>query len=164
MTALSNNESQHSRMCEQPRRRAAAEIKLLRLELRPQGHTPCEDIGSEWSPAQPIENLSPDKAAHALGVEIWAIQSQVRKRYRTLQLRYPPEQFLDRHVEWRPSAELLGKSRYRLNWFWQSGLIPSFFSNESPEKSPLWNRETVEPSISAQLSLVRFLSHSSCCE
>lgn len=140
-----------------PRRRATSDIKLLRLELLPRGVSPCDDIGFEWSPAQPTESLSPRKAAESLGVEEWALSSQVKKRYRALQMRYPPEQFMERHVEWRPSAELLGNPRARLNWYWQSGLIPEFHTARMPEDSPSWNVRTLEPALDP-LSALRRLS------
>lgn len=139
----------------EPRRRAASEIKLLRLELLPRGKTPCDGIGFEWSAAQPTENLSPAKAGASLNVEIWALSSDIRKRYRTLQQRYPPEQFMERHVDWRPSAELLGNPTARLNWYWQSGLIPTFESQLAPERAPLWNRTSVEPALDALTILER---------
>lgn len=63
----------------EPRRKAAVDIKLLRLELFPRGRTPCEEISHEWSPAQPTENLSPEAAAALLRIEIWAPQSVVRE-------------------------------------------------------------------------------------
>ncbi|MCA2960794.1 MAG: hypothetical protein IOD12_11110 [Silvanigrellales bacterium] len=138
-----------------PRRRAASEIKLLRLELLPRGVSPCEMIGMEWSAAQPTESLSPAKAAASLGVHEWALPSQVKKRYRTLQLRYPPEQFLERHVEWRPSAELLSSPRARLNWYWQSGLIPEFQADLAQSQSPLWNVDSIEPPLTSLEALRR---------
>jgi len=126
----------------EPRRSFAVDIKLLRLELVPRGRTPCEQISHEWSPAQPTENLSPDAAAALLRVDIWAPQSVVRERYKKLQLRYPPEQFPERHVQLRPAFELLSEPVVRLNWFWQSGLIPNMTSTLQPTDSPLWNRDT----------------------
>lgn len=140
-----------------PRRRAASEIKLLRLELLPRGRSPCEDIGFEWSSAQPTENLSPEKAARALGVEEWAPQTVVRKRYRTLQLRYPPEQFTEKHIELRPSADLLGHAKMRLNWYWQSGLIPTFWSQVPASEKTLWDESSVEKEISPGQALRRFI-------
>lgn len=107
-----------------PRRSATSDIKLLRLSLIPKVNSICEEISHEWTHAQPAETLSPAKAAVALGVEVWASQSVVKKRYKTLQLRYPPDQFVDQHIEWRPSAELLGTPKVRLNWYWQSGFVP----------------------------------------
>jgi hypothetical protein len=139
----------------EPRRRAASDIKLLRVELIPHGVSPCEDIGFEWSPAQPTETLSPERAAASLGVEEWAPANAVKKRYRTLQLRYPPEQFTERHVEWRPSAELLGSPRARLNWYWQSGLVPEFHTSFSPEQSSIWNVATREGALSPAIALAR---------
>lgn len=138
-----------------PRRRAASEIKLLRLELIPKGKTPCEEIGSEWSSAQPAENLSPSKAALSLGIEVWAPQSVVKKRYKTLQLRYPPDQFVEKHIEWRPSAELLGNPRSRLNWFWQSGFVPLPESHLTFKNGSLWDKENAELAIDSRLSLQR---------
>lgn len=108
----------------EPRRRASVDIKLLRLELIPRGKTPCETISHEWSSAQPTENLSPEMAAASLKVDVWAAQSVVRDRYRKLQKRYPPEQFSDKHLHLRPAFELLSEPVVRLNWYWQSGLIP----------------------------------------
>jgi hypothetical protein len=108
----------------EPRRRASVDIKLLRLELLPRGKTPCETISHEWSPAQPTENLSPELAAASLKIDVWSAQSTVRERYRKLQLRYPPEQFTEMHLLLRPSFELLSDPVARLNWYWQSGLIP----------------------------------------
>jgi hypothetical protein len=140
-----------------PRRRASSDIKLLRLDLLPRGESPCEGIGVEWSPAQPTENLSPDKAAAALGIEIWAPQSVVRKRYRSLQLRYPPDQFGERHIDWRPSAELLGNPTARLNWYWQSGLVPNIASHLPAHSQPLWDQAAVEPPITASLAIARCL-------
>ena len=107
-----------------PRRCAASEIKLLRLDLFSHSKSICEDIGNEWNHAQPAETLSPARASEFLGVDVWAVQSVVKKRYKTLQLRYPPEQFSEKHLDWRPSYELLSSPRKRLNWFWQSGFIP----------------------------------------
>lgn len=107
-----------------PRRSATSDIKLLRLALMPRANSICEEISHEWTHAQPAETLSPAKAAAALGVEVWAPQSVIKKRYKTLQLRYPPDQFVEQHVEWRPSAELLGNPKVRLNWYWQSGFVP----------------------------------------
>ncbi|APJ03171.1 hypothetical protein [Silvanigrella aquatica] len=138
-----------------PRRRAASEIKLLRLELIPKGKTPCEEIGSEWSSAQPAENLSPSKAASCLGIEIWSPQSVVKKRYKTLQLRYPPDQFVEKHIEWRPSAELLGNPRLRLNWFWQSGFVPLAESSLDYKEGSIWDKENAEPGICSRLALKR---------
>jgi hypothetical protein len=137
----------------EPRRRAAVDIKLLRLELLPRGKTPCETISHEWSPAQPTENLSPDKAADALKVEVWAAQSVVKERYRKLQMRYPPEQFAEKHTFLRPAAELLSDPVLRLNWYWQSGLIPVMWSERSSVESPLWNRETCRGSVTARSAL-----------
>ncbi|MES2615247.1 MAG: hypothetical protein V4591_07525 [Bdellovibrionota bacterium] len=107
-----------------PRRCAASEIKLLRLDLFANSKSACEDIGCEWNHAQPAETLSPARAAALLEVEIWARQSVVKKRYKTLQLRYPPEQFSHKHTDLRPAYELLSNPRRRLNWFWQSGFVP----------------------------------------
>ncbi len=153
-----------------PRRRASGEIKLLRLELVVRGQTPCDGIGVEWSLAQPTENLSPESAAAALGVEIWCTQSGVKNRYRTLQLRYPPEQFSERHLEWRPAAELLSSPRARLNWYWQSGLIPHPSSKipgtgtgtdavgaaEGLAMGVLWDSRAVEPILDSQTAIQRF--------
>jgi hypothetical protein len=139
-----------------PRRRASSEIKLLRLELLSHGHSPCEGIGVEWNAAQPTENLSPESAAATLGVEIWAPQSVVKQRYRTLQFRYPPEQFSERHLEWRPAADLLGSPRARLNWYWQSGLIPNPVSAAKASEHAIWDEESAEIAISAELAMKRF--------
>jgi hypothetical protein len=144
----------------QPRRRASSDIKLLRLELLPKGETPSEYIGVDWSPAQPTENLSPDKAALALGVEVWAPQSVVKKRYRMLQLRYPPEQFSQRHLDWRPASELLSSPRARLNWYWQSGLIPNPWSATPHAAELLWDGESAEPPITAAVAMERVLANS----
>lgn len=140
-----------------PRRRAASEIKLLRLELIPKGKTPCEEIGSEWSSAQPAENLSPSKAATSLGLEIWSPQSVVKKRYKTLQLRYPPDQFGEKHIEWRPSAELIGNPRSRLNWFWQSGFVPLPESTNEFKEGSIWDKNNAEPMIQSVIALKRIL-------
>ncbi|NBX18992.1 MAG: hypothetical protein EBR09_16715 [Proteobacteria bacterium] len=148
----------------EPRRRAAVDIKLLRLELLPRGKTPCETISHEWSPAQPTENLSPDAAADALKVEVWAPQSVVKERYRKLQMRYPPEQFPEKHTLLRPAAELLSDPVLRLNWYWQSGLIPVMWSDRTASESPLWNSETCKGSVtpdSAFLSLYHALKNES---
>jgi hypothetical protein len=138
----------------EPRRRAAVDIRLLRLELLPRGKTPCESISHEWSPAQPTENLSPDAAAEALKVEVWAPQSVVKERYRKLQMRYPPEQFPDKHTVLRPAAELLSDPVLRLNWYWQSGLIPVMWSERSASESPLWNKDTSRGSVTARSALL----------
>jgi hypothetical protein len=140
-----------------PRRRAASDIKLLRLELVSRGVTPCDDIGFEWSPAQPTESLSPEKAAKALSIEIWAPQSVVKKRYRTLQLRYPPEQFLEKHIDIRPSSELLGNPRMRLNWYWQSGLIPSIWTQIPESPSTLWDLSSAEEPLTAKVALTHLI-------
>ncbi|MEN9810687.1 MAG: hypothetical protein RLZZ488_2254 [Pseudomonadota bacterium] len=148
----------------EPRRRAAVDIKLLRLELLPRGRTPCETISHEWSPAQPTENLSPDHAAAALKVEVWAPQSIVRERYRKLQMRYPPEQFPEKHSILRPAAELLGDPVVRLNWYWQSGLIPVMWSEQTESESPLWNVESCRGAVTPMLalqSLVESFAHQS---
>jgi len=139
----------------QPRRRASSDIKLLRLELITKGQSPAEYIGVDWSPAQPTENLSPDKAALALGVEVWAPQSVVKNRYRMLQFRYPPEQFSQRHLDWRPASELLSSPRARLNWYWQSGLIPNPWSATSHAPNSLWDADSAEPPITAALAMKR---------
>lgn len=141
-----------------PRRRAASEIKLLRLELIPKGKSPCEEIGNEWSSAQPAENLSPSKAALSLGIEIWAAPSTVKKRYKTLQLRYPPDQFVDKHIEWRPSADLLGNPRSRLNWFWQSGFVPLPESTKNYAEGSMWDKENAEPILDSAFALKRILT------
>jgi hypothetical protein len=156
MTSLLNTENHW-----QPRRRASSEIKLLRLELLVRGNSPTSGIGVEWSAAQPTENLSPESASEALGVEIWAPQSVVKKRYRTLQLRYPPEQFSERHMEWRPAAELLASPRARLNWYWQSGLVPNPHSCVPHSESVLWDAESSEEIVSAKLAVERFFSSQS---
>jgi hypothetical protein len=106
------------------RRFALVDIKLLRLSLVQKEESPCLGLSVEWIPAQPSENLSPFVAAQHLGVHPWSLVSTVKQRYRKLQLRYPPEQFSDRHTDWRPSAELLSAPLARLNWYWQSGLVP----------------------------------------
>lgn len=137
----------------EPRRRAAVDIKLLRLELLPRGRTPCETISHEWSPAQPTENLTPDDAAAALKVEVWATQSMVKERYRKLQMRYPPEQFPERHTTLRPAAELLSDPVVRLNWYWQSGLIPVMWSERSADESPLWNVDSCRGAVTPQSAL-----------
>lgn len=126
----------------EPRRRAAVDIKLLRLELIPRGRTPCERISHEWSPAQPTENLTPDAAAAELKVEVWAPQSMVKERYRKLQLRYPPEQFPAKHTSLRPAFELLSDPVVRLNWFWQSGLIPLMLSTSNADNEQSLNNST----------------------
>jgi hypothetical protein len=137
----------------EPRRRAAVDIKLLRLELVPRGRTPCEQISHEWSPAQPTENLSPEAAAAVLKVEIWAPRSVVKERYKKLQLRYPPEQFPERHIHLRPAFELLSEPVVRLNWYWQSGLIPNMDSALSPAESRLWNYENAPKPITPEDAL-----------
>lgn len=113
------------------KRRVSTEIKLLRLELVPAQNSPCEDIGFEWIPAQPAENLSPQKAAESLGVEEWAFPSDIRTRYKKLLLRYPPEQFMQKHLDWRPAFELLSNPSAHLNWYWQSGAIPGLASPDA---------------------------------
>lgn len=147
-----------------PRRCATSDIKLLRLDLFPRGDSVCDDIGCEWSPAQPTENLSPARAAEVLKLEEWALPSQVRKRFRLLQLRYPPEQFPLQHVEWHPSAELLGNPRARLNWYWQSGLIPVVWSEAPVTSGSLWDAEAVESPMDPLLAFARleryFTTHS----
>lgn len=138
-----------------PRRCAASEIKLLRLDLFSHSKSMCEDIGCEWNHAQPAENLSPNKAAQLLGVEIWAPQSIVKKRYKTLQLRYPPEQFQEKHIDWRPSCELLSHPRKRLNWFWQSGFVLLAESHFDYMEGSLWDKENAEPALTAKEVLRR---------
>lgn len=107
------------------RRKAHAEIKLLRLSLIAKPNSPCEEIDDQWVHAQPALHLSPEKAAASLGVQIWDPVSIIKKRYQTLQRRYPSDQFMDKHIEWGPAAELLSHTKERLNWYWQSGLIPN---------------------------------------
>lgn len=127
MDYLNSQESdpQGERETRRKRRRfALVDIKLLRLSLVQKEESHCLGLSIEWTPAQPSENLSPFVAARHLGVHPWALASEVRRRYRKLQLRYPPEQFSDRHIDWRPSAELLSDPVSRLNWYWQSGLVP----------------------------------------
>lgn len=126
------------------RRRVSAEIKLLRLSLVPGPKSFCEEIGDDWIHAQPEENLSPAKAAAYLGIEEWAPSSAVAKKYETLQRRYPPEQFPNRHVDWRPAADLLSNPKLRLNWFWQSGLIPNPNSKEPHSALKIWDENSVE--------------------
>ena len=125
------------------RRRPDSEIKLLRVELQPKGISPIEGLGFEWSPAQPTDTLSPKKAAEVLGVEEWACSSIVKKRFRALQLRYPPEQFSENHLQWRPAAELLSTPLNRLNWYWQSGCIPWPTTHKTALENSLWNVESV---------------------
>lgn len=137
----------------EPRRRAAVDIKLLRLELVPRGKTPCEHISHEWSSAQPTENLSPEAAAAQLKIEVWAPQSVVRERYRKLQMRYPPEQFPAQHTQMRPAFELLSEPITRLNWYWQSGLIPLMTSQIAPEENALWNRDVSQKYFTATEAL-----------
>ncbi|MEY4065380.1 MAG: hypothetical protein RIR26_1588 [Pseudomonadota bacterium] len=137
----------------EPRRRAAVDIKLLRLELVPRGRTPCESISHFWSPAQPTENLTPDAAAQALKVEVWAPQSVVKERYKKLQMRYPPEQFPEKHTILRPAAELLSDPVLRLNWYWQSALIPVMWSEKPATESPLWNHESFGSPVTPQSAL-----------
>lgn len=141
-----------------PRRKATVDIKLLRLELFPRGRTPCEEISHEWSPAQPIENLSPEAAAHLLKVEIWAPQSVVKERYRKLQMRYHPEQFPERHTQLRPAFELLSEPVVRLNWYWQSGLIPTMRSAASKDECSLWNQEMNQQPFDAQRALSEIIN------
>ncbi len=136
-----------------PRRCAANEIKLLRLELYPHPKSFVEDIGTHWNHAQPAESLSPSQAAKSLGVEIWAPASVVKKRYQQLQRRYPPEQFMDKHIEWRPSFELLSQPVRRLNWFWQSGFIPYPDSELPANDNLLWDEKSVEPSLTSKFVL-----------
>lgn len=107
-----------------PRRYALVDIKLLRLGLIGEDFRMILGLSVNWEPAQPSENLSPMLAAEHLKSRSWERASVVRARYRKLQLRFPPEQFPDRHVHWRPAAELLGSPLRRLAWYWQSGLIP----------------------------------------
>jgi hypothetical protein len=137
----------------EPRRRAAVDIKLLRLELVPRGRTPCETISHLWSPAQPTENLTPDAAAEALKVEVWAPQSVVKERYKKLQMRYPPEQFPDKHSFLRPASELLSDPVLRLNWYWQSALIPVMWSEKAARECPIWNHDTCCAPVSAPSAL-----------
>ncbi len=106
------------------RRFAMADIKLLRLALIAKETGPCQGLSVEWIPAQPSENLSPFAAAGHLNIAAWSLRSEVKRRYRKLQLRYPPEQFSEKHLDWRPSADLLASPVARLNWYWQSGLVP----------------------------------------
>lgn len=138
-----------------PRRCAASEIKLLRLDLFSHSKSIYEDIANEWNHAQPAETLSPAKAASLLGVEIWAPQSVVKKRYKVLQLRYPPEQFAEKHVDWRPSFELLSHPRKRLNWFWQSGFVPLAVSEKEFTQDSIWDKENVEEALTPQIVLKR---------
>lgn len=126
------------------RRKAAADIRLLRLELLPKGFSAIDDIGQDWSPVQPAESLSPALAARQLGVETWAPTSVVKARYRTLQLRYPADQFPEKHLLWRPAFELLSNARRRLNWYWQSGLICDFQSQLTRSADTLWDSASVE--------------------
>ncbi len=79
----------------------------------------------------------------------------VKKRYRTLQLRYPPEQFIDKHIEWRPSFELLSIPRKRLNWFWQSGFVPLASSEQKYVEGSIWDKENAEPAITSREVLRR---------
>jgi hypothetical protein len=130
-----------------PRRCAASEIKLLRLELYAHANSTCEDIGREWNHAQPAENLSPFKAAESLGIELWSPASVVKNRYKVLQRRYPPEQFAFKHLDWRPSFELLSVPRKRLNWYWQSGFVPLAESDAEFKGESIWDKHSVEPSL-----------------
>ena len=139
-----------------PRRRSQSEIKLLRLDLKTRGDSPTDFIGFEWSSAQPMESLSPLKASEYLKVEQWAPRSLILKRYRKLQLRFPPEQFTELHINCRPSTELLGEPEMRLNWYWQSGRIP-FFYTDIDDKSQVWNKHTVEPEVSPDFALKQLL-------
>lgn len=133
-----------------PRRRAAADIRLLRLELFPKGFSPVDDIGIDWSPVQPAESLSPKLAASQLGVETWAPTAVVKARYRTLQLRYPADQFSEKHMLWRPAFELLSNAKKRLNWYWQSGLDCDFDSSLPAKDDAIWDSSSVESAPTAQ--------------
>lgn len=137
----------------EPRRRASVDIKLLRLELVPRGRTPCEHISHEWSSAQPTENLSPEAAAAQLKIEVWAPQSVVKDRYRKLQMRYPPEQFPVQHTQMRPAFEMLSEPVVRLNWYWQSGLIPLMTSKVMRDAHCLWNEDVSQQFITATQAL-----------
>lgn len=108
------------------KRRASTEIKLLRLELKAKPNSPCEDIGYEWIPAQPAVNLTPKAGAESLQVNEWAPPSEIKARYKKLLLRYPPEQFPQKHLAWRPAFELLAEPVNHLNWYWQSGSFLPF--------------------------------------
>ena len=121
MTAPVFTESQ---LYQKQRRWANEDIKLLRLELCSSAPSPFDLLGADWSTAQPTESLSPQAAAQALRVSPWASAGSVLDRYAQLQKRFPPELFFQKHVVWRPSAELLGEPVRRLNWHWQSGLVP----------------------------------------
>ena len=140
-----------------PRRRASSEIKLLRLDLYAESFSPCEGIGIEWNPEQPAENLSPQKAAEHLGIEEWTPASLVQKRFRVLQLRYPPEQFQEKHLDWLPSAELLGNPVMHLNWYWKSGLIPNFHSEKPSSSDSLWDSSSIDQPIDPLIVINRLL-------
>jgi len=132
----------------EPRRIPSADIKLLRLSLFAEPSTLCDTIGESWTSAQPTENLSPEKAAQILGVHHWDLCTFIQKRFRKLQLRYPPEAFPEKHVLFRPAAELLSSATKRLNWYWQSGLIPlPATSHEEDENHATWNKNRIEPQV-----------------
>jgi hypothetical protein len=63
---------------------------------------------------------------------------------------------MQKHIEWRPSVELLGNPRARLNWFWQSGFVPIPESEQAFSEGSLWDRENAEPFLDCRFILCRF--------
>jgi hypothetical protein len=122
---------------------AIADIKLLRVSLVAEGVSVTDGLGAEWIGAQPNQNLSPANAARALIVASWSLPSRVKERYRKLLLRFPPEQFPQKHMDWRPAEELLGTPIHRLNWYWQSGHVPGFeIADDLSPESQEWLRSS----------------------
>lgn len=132
------------------KRKKSPPIQLLRLELRAPPDSLCEWIGFVWSPAQPTESLSPRRAAEILGVEEWAQSSEVKKRYRKLQLRFPPDQFPEKHMQLRPAYELLADPTARLDWYWKSGSTPEYSASSEAREDLLWDADSVKerPTVS----------------
>lgn len=101
-----------------------ADIRLLRLALIPDSDSVYDFISDTNSVAQPTDNLSPELAGKALSISPWSVASEVKLRISKLRMRFPPNQFLEQHSQWVPASYLLELPKNRLNWFWQSGLIP----------------------------------------
>lgn len=105
------------------RRFPGTEIRLLRQELESKGNVFFVGLDPDWQPAQPRQELDPDNASRFLKVNLWDRSSQIKQRYFDISQRFPPEQYPQKHVQLRPSYELLYNGIQRLNWFWKSGLI-----------------------------------------
>jgi hypothetical protein len=105
-----------------------AEVKLLRLDILPETDSFSCCVSCVWLPAQPGEDLSPEKASEEIKMSPWAGSLALTQMLNKLYLRFPPEQFPLKYVKILPAFKLLNNAMARTNWFWKSGFIPASLS------------------------------------